>query len=292
MDDKAVKRISLYEAKTGKSRGIAIKCADFKSPEELDAYIRGLRAQQKIKNQQVKADRKREQITKVINAPVLDMSKMSLSEGDIDLKLDKKTGSTVLILGCSKRGKSTLMMHIYDKYFSADKSFISTLFSGNPHLKIYKGSGGNDKRLIIGYGFNASSSKYVQLQQYINVKTANHYKFLNMFDDVVDSKYNIILKKLVLTYRNSNISSIICLQDVIDLEKKARGSINHSFVFGCNTTENARQVIDLILRPYFIEAGITDKDAMMATFKKITEDHGFFYIDNIAGIMKTGRLKI
>lgn len=279
------KRISLYDAATGRSKGVALKRSDFESPEELDLYIQKLRKQQKEKNQQVKYERKRKQIETVIEyKPEFNLK----VDNNIDISLDKKTGNTILILGCSKRGKSTLMMYLYDKYYASDKSFISTLFSGNPHLKIYK----TDKRLIIGYGFNQSSSKYVQLQQYINVKTENRYKFLNMFDDVVDSKYNIILKKLILTYRNSNISSIICLQDVIDLEKKARGSINHTFVFGCNTTENAKQVIDLILRPYFIEAGIIDKDAMIATFKKITENHGFFYIDNINGKMTTGRLSL
>jgi hypothetical protein len=264
---------------------VAIKIANFETPEELNAYIKKLKEENKERNRIIKYEKKRAQIDNLINLP---LPTINLTESPVDIKLDENTGNTILILGCSKRGKSTLMMHIYDKYYKADRSYISTLFSGNPQLKVYKG----DKNLLIGYGFNNDSAKYVQLQQYINVKTNNRYKFLNLFDDVVDSKYNIIIKKSILIYRNSNISSIICLQDAKDLEKKARGSINHTFVFGSNTTENAREVIELILRPYFIEVGVTDRDMMMQLYKKYTANHGFFYIDNINSKLTTGRLEL
>jgi hypothetical protein len=252
--------------------------SDFDSVDSLNQHIADIRLENRKRNAQIKADRKK--------APSEPPPKTIPFSTSVNLQLDEHTGNTVLILGCSKRGKSTLMMHLYDKYY--DKTTISTLFSANPHLTAYGGS----SNLLIGYGFNDQSAKYVQLQQYINVKTKNKYRFLNMFDDIVDSKYNMIIKKSILIYRNSNISSIICLQDVKDLEKKARGSVNHSFIFGCNTTENAREVIDLLLRPYFIDAGISDKDKMMVSFKEATSDHGFFYINNITGYISTGRLNV
>ena len=53
---------------------------------------------------------------------------------------DDNSGNSVVLIGSSKSGKSTAMMHIYNRYFNK-KKYISTLYSINSHIPIYKTSG-------------------------------------------------------------------------------------------------------------------------------------------------------
>lgn len=307
-----MKRVALYQAETKGIKMVALKVADFKSPEEMAAYIEKLKKDNKEKNRIFKenkirariesavkktgdlpeAVKKDEPIAEPIAKPIADPKpavatpELEVSAA-IDISLHPDTGNTIAIYGASKKGKTTLMMHLYDKYFSGDRDYISTLFSGNPQLKIYK-----DKKLLIGYGFTPRSAKYIQLQQYLNVKTKNHYKFLNLFDDIVDAKYSSIINKLVCTYRNSNISTIVCLQYVYMLSKANRGSVNHTMVFGANTSEDAKELINTLLRPYLVDLGLKSFNDQMKFYRQVTADHGFFYIDNIKNKMSLHRLSL
>lgn len=299
------KKISLYNPETRKSRTVCVKVSDFDSPEELEAYCKRLRDQNRLKNAEYRRAKAREGIVNVIarieseaadgvdNAethphemPIGDIT-IPKAKKTVSIDLDRKTGSTIVIYGSSKRGKSTLMMHLYERYFKS-KDRINTLFSGNPHLKVYKG----DPKLLVGYGFGPDHAKYIQMQHYINVKTSNEYKFTNMFDDIVDQKYSAIVNKMVLTYRNANISMIMALQYVYLLSKQNRANINHTFVFGMNSTEDIKGVIDVVLRPYFVEMGLLTLDQMVRFFKLVTSDHGFMYINNIKATISFHRLEV
>ncbi len=295
----ARKQVSLYNAETQKTKCHNLRVADFASEEELDAYCRKLKDENRLRNKAWKEAQATAKIQKFMGAelvlprggyppnPLGDNGDMQapVSSGPPEIELDPGTGSTIAIYGSSKRGKTTLMMYLYEKYFM-DSSRINTLFSGNPQLKIYK----KDSKLLVAYGFNAKSSKYIQLQQYLNVKTKNRYKFTDMFDDIIDQKYSPILNKLVLTYRNSNISSIICLQYVFMLSKQNRSSVNHTFVFGSNTAEDEKNIIDALLRPYLTEIGLKSYADQVAFYRAATTDHGFIYLNNIKNKMSFHRL--
>lgn len=207
-------------------------------------------------------------------------------KSSVKLELSKKTGTTMVCYGSSKRGKSTLMIHIWKKYFNCS-SIISTLFSGNPHIKCYKKAGA---KLLTAYGFTDMHAKYIMMQQYINCKTNNQYQFVNLFDDIIDQKRSAIINKLILTYRNANISLFICLQYIYLLSKQNRANVNHTFVFGMNSIEDIKGVLEICLGTYLSELGITNIDNQVAFFREMTRDHGFFHLDNITGKLTVHRL--
>lgn len=313
------KRIALYCAETKKNKQIVLKTADFKSPEEMQAYIDKLKADNREKNKAYKTAAARQRIEAVlqdtaecdniaedpadaITAPespkpvkkakvaktekVEQLTKQMPVSSTISINLTPNTGNTIVIYGASKKGKTTLMMHLYNKYFT-DSSFIATLFSANPHLRIYK-----DRRLLISYGFNQRSAKYIQLQQFLNVKTKNRYKFVNLFDDILDTKYSPIVNRLICTFRNSNISTIMCLQYVYMLSVANRSSVNHTLVFGSNTSEDATRIIKALLKPYLLDIGLRSLDEQLTFYKQATADHGFIYLDNVKNKMSLHRLNV
>lgn len=303
VSNRTYKNVTLYNAETKKNRSVRVKRSDFADDAELEAYCDALKRDNKAKNKEHKAQKIRARINAVVgtegpidsgqiahaNPVVAPVEIVSFpTSPTIDINLDTNTGNTVVIYGSSKRGKTTLMMHLYERHYAHDKRYISTLYSGNPQLKIYKG----DRNLLTSYGFTSRSANYIKLQQLINVKTKNRYLWLNMFDDIIDAKQAPILGKLVLTYRNSNISSIICLQYVYMLSKANRSSVNHTCVFGSNTAEDEENIIKLLLKPYLVAIGLKKLQEQVAFYREATRDHGFIYLDNIHNRMTLHRLKV
>jgi len=282
------KQIGLYDAETKKSKTVNIKRSKFENEDLLNEYCKQLREENRERNRLYRIQMAANPTVSIRHEPMVlpgTESPTIKHLSGVKMKLDPKTGSTVVIYGSSKRGKSTLMMRLYDKYFKSNK-IISTLFSDNPQLKVYKGN----EDLIIGHGFSEESARYIQLQQFINTKTDNEYKFLELFDDIIDAKASGVINKLVLTYRNSNISMIMCLQYVFLLSKANRANINHTFVFGMNSGEDCESVIDVVLKSYFNDLGVIGLVNQLKFFREVTADHGFIYIDNIAATISFHRL--
>jgi hypothetical protein len=292
------KTIVLYDAATKKRRSVYVSRKDFDDVAAMEAYIRKLRDEAIAKNKQHNIDLRRQHIQSVMTRPtdvpvdiitsVADVVTKIQHTSKIPMVLDEGTGNTILILGSSKRGKSTLMMRLYDKYFK-DSHKINTLFSANPHLKVYKG----DPKLLVSYGFGEDHARYIQSQQYINVKTKNHYAFTNLFDDIITEKTSPILNQLVLTYRNANISMVICLQYLYLFSKMNRSNVNHTFIFGMNSYEDIENICKNMLRSYFIrDYHIAKLQDQIALFTILTKNHGFIYLDNINGVMSIHRLDL
>ncbi len=200
------------------------------------------------------------------NSPELSQSPV------VSLKLDAGTGNSTCIFGSSKRGKSTLMMHLFKKYYN-NKDWISILFTNNSHMSLY-----SDKKLIINDGFDRDSENTIKLEHYINKQTKNEYNFLTMLDDVVDAKYSRIINELVLIYRNANLSSIISLQYAKLLSKQNRTNVNNIFIFGFNLVNEREELINMYLKSELISLGYTTKDQQLEFFDYVTRDHGFFYL--------------
>jgi len=295
------KRITLYNAETKKNKIIVLNPDNFKDEAELNEYCNKIKAENRAKNKEIKRKRTRSHIESVLAASDIAMppvasidDRMAAHTADVNVTLDDNTGNTMVIYGSSKRGKTQLLMYLYKKYYSSvdgnpnGKKFISTLFSGNPQLREYKG----DKRLILAYGFSQKSADYIRMQHYINVKTKNKYKFLIMADDIIDQKHSTVLNKLILTYRNSNMSAIISLQYVYMLSKPNRSSVNHTFVFGSNTAEDEKNIIDTLLRPYLMSMGLKSYEEQMTYYRAATVNHGFIYLDNVHHKMSLHRLSL
>lgn len=196
---------------------------------------------------------------------------------DIKIFEDGLGATTTLVVGRSKSGKSHLLMHIYEKYFSHLKDLISVLFAGNPHIDHYKGH----KRLLIrdcSEGFTPVDGAIVESWQKINVQTKNHYKWLFIVDDCV-SKQNKVLKNACLLYRNSLISSIISIQYIFLIAKENRNNVNSIMFFKFDDEEHIKEIIKCFFKSHFkkILGPKATLDDMVKLYKLATEKHGFIY---------------
>lgn len=294
------KNVTFYDAERKDTKGSGYYSKKFNmsklTEEEYNDKVKTIRDEQKKRNalyKEKKNEEKKEQ-TKVMigekqsheivtrinpNLPTI--------RNEIDLKLDENTGNTTVLLGSSKMGKSTLLMHLYDKYYSS-KEFISILFSINPHINIYK----DHKNLIQCNTFNKDTETLIKEQKYINVKCKNKYKFVNMLDDIIDVKFSALISNLILTYRNSNISSLISLQYPKLLNKSARANINNIILFNFNTDETIIDTIKLYLRNHFNKLGFKTFDEQLSLYKELTKNHGFIYLNTINNYISFHRLTI
>lgn len=280
--DKKYRTVTIYDASRRKHTSRTLKIADFKNEKALDKEINRIKEEQKEKNKLFKENKKTEQDEQMKNTVQQQLNNID------NFHLDKNTGNSCVILGSSKRGKTTMMIYLYNKFYSQDKDYISTLFSGNYHINAYNDS----KNLIVGDGFNLSSEKYVKMEKYINSKTKNKYKFLNLFDDIIDLKYKKLVNDLILTYRNSNISTIMCLQYAYLLNKSNRANVNNILIFGCNSEEGKKDLIELYLKHYLLDMGLNTYSERVNYFDKVTSNYGFFYINCVKGVMTTHRILI
>ena len=185
-------------------------------------------------------------------------------EKGISLSLDPNTGNSTVILGSSKAGKSTVLMHLYKKYY---EDTISILFSDNPQIKLYK-----DPKLIKSFHF---IPQVIRDFHQINRKTKNKYDFTVLLDDIVNEKEDEMLRRLILSFRNSNISSIVSLQSPTLLNKSNRASVNNILFFRFNTDEMIEQTIKFYLSSH-LPGRMDDK---IRQYKEMTKDHQFIYLN-------------
>lgn len=187
--------------------------------------------------------------------------------------IDEGTGNTLCLFGSSKCGKTTLWTSIFHRMYNNSK-YISTLFAGNPQLDEYKGM---DKYLLITNGFNKLHEQYLASQHYINTQTKNKYNFLAIFDDQLDLRFSKILNKLLLSWRNSNMSTIICLQAVKILTPQSRSNLNNVILMWFNNEEAIEAALTIYLKEYFRRMKIS-KDRWVNYYREMTRDHGYFYL--------------
>jgi len=205
------------------------------------------------------------------------------------LHLQGHTGNTTYVLGSSKRGKSTVMMHIYDNYYSgSDKKFISMLWAQNPQIGLYK----NHSKLIVGNWHAKGGEDIIKKQHTIQRKTGNEYKFLNIFDDILDTRNSKLINSLIMTYRNSKMSTIIAMQYCNLLSKANRTNVNNVLLFGFNADEAIEVVIKCYLQGYLKKIGIIKMPDMINWYKSATDDHGFIYIQPEADLYSFHRIRV
>lgn len=190
---------------------------------------------------------------------------------DLEVSL-RPTGNTILLLGPSQKGKTILMMYIYKKQFA---NYISVLFADNPQSPVYK-----DKNLIVTEMYEP---KIIKMAQFINKKTKNNYEFLFMLDDIVEKKNDKTLLRQFLTFRNSNISSIMSLQYDKLLDKGARNNVHNIFLFQQNNDVLTEDVIKNFLTSYLPRSTMSEK---IKWYRDVTSNHGFIYVDTYNNLMK------
>lgn len=203
---------------------------------------------------------------------------MSDHKPKLKLKLDKDTGNSIVIFGRSKGGKTTLMMDtIFPQYFN-NNSYIATLFAGNPQIDLYKGY----KRLIVT---NSNCGDYIKAQKLVNIKTDNHYKFVNLVDDNINLRYNNFVNESILTLRNSNLSTILCFQYARHLSKQARPNVNNLIFLNLGNDEATKEAIDIFLASYFRRLGYNTLPLMIEYYNKMTSNFHYFYLHQPSGYL-------
>jgi hypothetical protein len=306
------KHLKLYSAQKHAElgNGYYSKAVSVNTPN-YEEVVKEIRANQKKENAEFKQKKARGEVIELkfkkveppifssvpVNAGPPDINKIEIIQPPLvvdrfaktpfKLLLDPHTGNTTFVLGGSKYGKSTALMKIYDQYYS-DKNFISILWTVNPQIQLYKGH----RKLLKAGVWNLESEEVIKDQKRIQTKTKNHYKFLNIFDDVINVKNNALMDNMILTYRNSKMSSIISLQYSNLMSKCSRANCNNILAFGFNTDESIEVVIKTFLTGYLKKIGITKLPDQINWYKDRTADHSFIYIKPSEGIVSFHKFTI
>ena len=183
------------------------------------------------------------------------------------------------IIGSSKSGKTTFLKYLLAKHFDDD---IKVFMTQSPQSEIYS-SLKKDCAFAPAYIPDIIKTCYL-----VNKNTKNHYPFCIIVDDVVGVKNDRQMTKLLCLYRNSRCSAIVCGQDAKMLNPTGRANVNNVCLFQQNTANRMEDNIKDFLRTYFPK-NLT-MDEKIELYKKCTEDHCFFFIDQLDGSVKRCRL--
>lgn len=180
------------------------------------------------------------------------------------------SGTSFLLLGATKSGKSTAMCYIYEKMF---KKHITFLMTHSTQANIYKPL----KTAIISPGY---FKQLIDEPMKINKETKNKYDFCFVFDDLaLDGKNSTQMSKLLTIGRNSNCSVIYAGQKLTMLNATGRSNVNYVCCFKQNTDASIIDTVKTYMRSYF-PTGMRLND-MVKMYKDLTQDHQFFCIDTI-----------
>jgi len=196
---------------------------------------------------------------------------MSIEKEKFQVELpEQKTGGVSFgLIASTRAGKTTLLKHIIDEYFS---KHITILMSNSIHAPIYEEIDGCIKSPVY-------SPRIIKEGYEINRKTNNHYPFLFILDDVVDKKFDKELLKLLTIYRNTGLSCIISVQNPILLNSASRGNINFVCLGKLNSDEAIERVVRMYLMSY-LTGSISEK---IRAYKELTEGHHFIMVNNLSG---------
>ncbi len=161
-------------------------------------------------------------------------------------------GASILLLGSSRSGKTTLARYIMDTVFDEDyknngrgskkdRKPIRTILTHSPNAKpLAKLS---KDMMMSGNGHNP---RLLDMAKMTNAKAKNKYNYMFFYDDVLNVRHKRTIESLVMTDRNSNISGMISLQYHKLIGPNIRS--NASFIFLLNSFgEGEEHTIKLFL---------------------------------------------
>ena len=245
------------------------KGSDFQNEEEMLNAIRLFKEDMKLKNKEYRMS---QVIEEAPNESIIIEEMIPDFKNDINLKLNKGTGNTTTLIASSQQGKSYMMTKIYQKYYSSGK-WITTLYTQSPQsfggINSVKSS-----NLIIFPGFD---NKVILCERLINRGTDNKYNFCNMFDDQINIRDNKIINDSILTFRNSNMSTVLCIQYSNLLSKMSRANYNNILLGKLNTDEAIEVAIKTFLRQALKNIGINSLADQINFYKKNIKDYGFIH---------------
>jgi hypothetical protein len=208
----------------------------------------------------------------------------TIVDAPLELKLpDTKTGgASILMIGSTRSGKTTALKWILKRYF---KDHIGITFSESARSPAYADM--KNKNLPLS---SAWIPELIKDMYKINKETKNHYDFMVILDDMPTVKFDKELLKLTTIYRNSNLSSICCVQSPSLLTPTQRSNFNFVFIFKSNTTSQTEANIKAYLRGVFPDG--LDYEKKIRAMTEMLEDHHFIFLDNLNGTIHRCRINL
>lgn len=183
----------------------------------------------------------------------------------------KETGCSTVIFGSSKSGKTTQLKQILKKHYD-NNNCITILIADSVHANVYRDL---SKKIIKTDKFDR---ELIQGLHKIQKKTDNKYHFVIVLDDMILDKNDPELLRLILTLRNSKISTVCLLQSPTLLSKNARFNGNNFIFRRTNNAENTEQILDMFLGGFPPFYGLS-KAEQVKLYRDLTTDYGYIYLD-------------
>lgn len=187
---------------------------------------------------------------------------------------DPKFGMSIILIGSTRSGKSTLIDYLYKKYFT---KHVGILMSNSLQSDAYSNL---KKKMVCSDLYHPEVLKEAYM---INHATDNHYPFFFCIDDCTHVRHDKQYQRLMTIYRNSRISCIVSAQSLVMFDRTARGNINFVLLGRLNSDTAIEQNIKEYLISYFPRN--IRMDEKIALYRQMTEDHYWIVIDNIHGIV-------
>jgi len=172
------------------------------------------------------------------------------------------------LIGSTRSGKTVALLYIWNKWFR--ENHITLMATGSSQAEIYKPL---QKSCAISPYFFPEVIKESML---INQKTSNKYKFLHIFDDMLDGKQSKSLSKLLCIGRNNGCSTIISAQELTILNAVGRTNLNYMLCFRLNSQMAVEKVVRNYLTHILPGKNIEEKCKM---YVSLTQDHYCFVCD-------------
>ena len=230
------------------------------------------KAPEKISGEKISAAQKQQGEEYINQANVQNVAGLQipvLNCASIELP-DNKFGCSMIFVGSTRSGKTTLLNYLFKKHF---ENHISVLMSNSLNSDAYKYL---KKQCVTSDWYHPEVLKDMYK---INHATKNHYEFMVVIDDVPDKRNDAEIKRLLTIYRNSRISCMFCAQGLTMLDKLARGNINFVFLGRMNSSEEVERNIKSYLQGHFpTNMKMSEK---IKLYRQMTENHQWIVLDQI-----------
>lgn len=172
------------------------------------------------------------------------------------------------LVGSTRSGKTVALLYIWNKWFR--ENHVTLMATGSSQAEIYKPL--QKTAAISPYFF----PEIIKESMLINQKTSNKYKFLHIFDDMLDGKQTKSLSKLLCIGRNNGCSTIISAQELTILNAVGRTNLNYMLCFRLNSQMAVEKVVRNYLTHILPGKNIEEKCKM---YVALTQDHYCFVCD-------------
>lgn len=196
---------------------------------------------------------------------------------------ESQNGVTFAFIGSSGCGKSTCIRKVFiDEIFTKrakeedKKEFIIQVFTESAKSDAFKDM---DKGILMDT--KGLDEHNINFCYHMNEHYDKKYNFLFILDDVLDLQYKMLVKRMFLTMRNTNISSLVSLQYPNLIPKAIRTSVYFTLLFYLNTDEAVELAVRGWLSAYLPGHTVKEKMLYYRRWTKQGHGHQMMLVDNL-----------